>query len=182
MAGCWVAGGGAVVADETIRGNNKKRGAPKKGRGYAHKMKGVSLLERGGSVRSVHVPNLTIKTLNAVPTRNIAPEAKLMTDEATPYRVIGEAFASHEVVSHARREYSLGDAHTNTIEGLFSILKCGLIGTFHDVGEQHLHRYVREFDFRYNHRRVSDCERANSAFRGIAGKRLTYRDTLPAEE
>lgn len=71
-----------------------------------------------------------------------------------------------------------GKAHTNTVEGYFSILKRGLIGTYHHVGSQHLSRYMSEFDFRYNNRTalgVSDAERTDKALQGISGKRLTYR-------
>ena len=85
-------------------------------------------------------------------------------------------------MQHSRGEYARGDVTTNTVEGYFSILKRGLIGTFHHVGEQHLHRYVKEFDFRYNHRAalgVSDAERTTAALRGIKGKRLMYRDSDP---
>ena len=93
---------------------------------------------------------------------------------------VGREFASHEVVHHSSREYSRGTAHTNTIEGYFSILKRGLVGTYHKCGEQHLHRYCTEFDFRYNTRTklgFDDVQRTEIALKGIAGKRLTYRRT-----
>jgi hypothetical protein len=98
-----------------------------------------------------------------------------MTDEASMYTLVGREFASHGIVRHGAKEYACGDAHTNTVEGYFSILKRGLIGTFHHVGEQHLKRYCSEFDFRYNNRKISDSERAAVALKGISGKRLTYR-------
>src|ERR1041384_4276322 len=103
-----------------------------------------------------------------------------MTDELSVYTKIGREFASHEVVRHSAKEYSRGKAHINTVEGYFSVLKRGLVGTFHHVGEQHLFRYMKEFDFRYNTRTalgVEDCERADLALKGISGKRLTYRRT-----
>jgi len=166
-------GGGTVEADETYWGNNGKNrpGA----RGYEHKMKVFSLVEREGDVRSFHVPNVTAKTLGEVLRSQVAKEANLMTDEAKQYKKVGREFASHEAVNHGKGEYSRGVAHTNTIEGFFSILKRGLIGTYHHVGEQHLQRYVHEFDFRYNNRKVSDTDRAENALKGISGKRLTYR-------
>lgn len=167
-------GGGHVEVDETFWGNNKKvKGT--KGRGYAHKMKVLSLVERGGEVRSFHVPNVTAKTLKPILQAQIAKEAHLMTDEMSSYTGVGREFANHSVVRHSAKEYARGEAHTNTVEGYFSILKRGLIGTYHHVGEQHLLRYVKEFDFRYNNRKVTDVERAANALKGIAGKRLTYR-------
>lgn len=165
-------GGGIVEADETYWGNNKLQ---KGTRGYQAKMKVVSLVERGGNVRSFHVPTVTSHTVRDILKRNISPSARVMTDEASIYRRLDDHFAGHGVVVHSRKEYANGHIHTNTIEGFFSLLKRGLVGTFHHVGEQHLHRYVTEFDFRYNHRYVSDSERADAALRSIAGKRLTYR-------
>lgn len=167
------AGGGTVEADETYWGNNNKKrpGA----RGGAHKMKVFSLVERDGDVRSFHVPNVTAKTLREVLTNQVSKEAHLMTDDAGQYKKTGKKFVSHEVVNHSAGEYSRGYAHTNTIEGFFSILKRGLVGVYHHVGEQHLQRYVHEFDFRYNNRKGSDSERSDNALKGITGKRLTYR-------
>jgi hypothetical protein len=98
-----------------------------------------------------------------------------MTDESRLYKEPGKAFNSHQAVNHARGEYARGVAHTNTIEGYFSIFKRGMVGIYQHCGEKHLHRYLAEFDFRYNHRKVTDTERAAAALRGIEGKRLTYR-------
>lgn len=168
-------GGGTVEVDETYWGNKKRYGMNPRGAG--HKMKVVSLVEREGNVRSFHVPNVTAKTLKPILKAQIAADANLMTDEAKQYIKLGREFASHESVMHSRGEYKRGNAHTNTVEGFFSLLKRGLVGTFHHVGEQHLQRYVKEFDFRYNNRKVSDAERANNALKGIGGKRLTYRRT-----
>ena len=168
--------GGIVEADETYWGNKKKYGKYKTGVG--DKMKIVSLVEREGKVRSFHVPAVTGKTLKPILDKHIAKDANLMTDESKVYVKIGKGFASHETVQHSRGEYARGDVTMNTVEGYFSILKRGLIGTFHHVGEQHLHRHVKEFDFRYNHRAalgVSDTERTTAALRGIKGKWLMYR-------
>ena len=165
--------GGTVEADETYWGNNKPYG--KSPRGMGHKMKVLSLVERNGSVRSFHVPNVTGKTLKGILQSQVAKDANLMTDELNTYKTIGKEFATHQVVCHSRGEYVRGNAHTNTVEGYFSLLKRGLIGTFHHVGEQHLQRYVNEFDFRYSHRKLSDIERADLMAKGIQGKRLTYR-------
>jgi transposase-like protein len=167
-------GGGIVEADETFWGNKK---LVKKIRGTKLKMKVLSLVERGGKVRSFHIPNLKAKTLAPILREQIAKEAHLMTDEAHAYIKIGKEFASHSSVVHSAGEYSRGNAHVNNLESYFSIFKRGLIGTYHHVGEQHLKRYAKEFDFRYNHRNVTDSERAASALKGISGKRLTYRRT-----
>ena len=100
-----------------------------------------------------------------------------MTDEAGQYRKTGREFASHETVNHSIGEYVRGDAHTNTVENYFSILKRGINGVYHHVSQKHLRRYLGEFDFRYNTRHVTDFERAALAAKGIQGKRLTYRRT-----
>ncbi|HLW75140.1 MAG TPA: IS1595 family transposase [Gammaproteobacteria bacterium] len=173
-------GGGAVEADETFWGNNKPRGKKTKGRGYEHKMKVLSLVERGGQVRSFKIPTVTAATLKPILIQQIAKEATLNTDEHSGYIKPGREFAKHDVVRHSEKEYSRGAATTNTVEGYFSILKRGLIGTYHHVGEQHLMRYVGEFDFRYNNRKVEDAERADNALKGITGKRLTYRRSCEA--
>ncbi len=91
------------------------------------------------------------------------------------YKQTGKLYASHEAVNHSKYEYVRGEAYTNTVESYFALLKRGLIGTFHHVGEQHLFRYMHEFDFRYNNRKVEDAERSDNALKGISGKRLTYR-------
>jgi hypothetical protein len=101
----------------------------------------------------------------------------LMTDESTIYPKIGEKFANHGTVNHSANEYVRlgGYLHTNTIENFFSIFKRGIIGSFHHVSEAHLHRYLGEFDYRYNTRTVTDFERFTGSITGIIGKRLTYR-------
>jgi hypothetical protein len=104
----------------------------------------------------------------------------LRTDESGLYKEIGKSFASHETVNHSAKEYVQGDAHTNTIEGYFSILKRDIYGVYHHVSKQHLKQYLAEFDFHYNQRialGVDNVERTNRALRGIVGKRLIYRTT-----
>jgi transposase-like protein len=165
-------GQGPVEADETFIGT--KPGA-KVRPGYAHKNSVLSLVERNGEVRSFHVPSVSAKTLKPYLKYHVDPEAHLMTDDAGQYKIIGPEFAQHDVVCHSQGEYSRGKVHTNTVEGFFSILKRGLIGTYHHVGAQNLQRYVTEFDFRYNLRKVTDFQRATQALKRITGKRLTYR-------
>jgi transposase-like protein len=169
-------GGGKIVeADETFLG--RREGAPK-GRGaYHHKMKVLSLVERGGSVRSMVLNTLTKRELRAVLRANIARETRLMTDRASYYKKREFGFDSHETVNHIKGEYVRGDVHTNTLEGYFSLSKRGMKGVYQHCREKHLHRYLAEFDFRYNARAslgVNDEARAERALRGIVGKRLTY--------
>jgi hypothetical protein len=99
-----------------------------------------------------------------------------MTDEAAHYWRVGREFSGHGTVNHSIEEYVRGTFwHTNTIEGYFSILKRGLNGVYQHVSQQHLKRYLGEFDFRYNERAITDGERMVKALKGIEGKRLTYR-------
>ena len=168
--------GGTVEADETYWGNTKRSQAARdyKGRGFAHKEKIFSLVERGGNVRSFHVPTVSGKTLKPILLSQVASDANLMTDDARVYIAIGKEFASHNVVTHSKGEYVRGNAYTNTIEGFFSRLKRGLVGTYHHVSAFHLKRYVVEFDFRYNTRKSTDTDRAIALIGGIGGKRLMY--------
>ena len=108
----------------------------------------------------------------------VSSQAHLMTDDASMYKNVGKGFASHETVNHSMKEWVRGNVHTNTIEGYFSIFKRGMKGVYQHCSEDHLNRYLAEFDFRYNHRsalKIDDKERARIALEGIGGKRLTYR-------
>ena len=177
-----VGGHGKVVeVDETYVGGsetNKHANKRRPVRGRQGKEAVVTLVERGGFARSFHVANVTAKTLGRVIFTNADRKSHLMTDGANPYRTIGRQFRYHDSVDHGLGEYARGKAHSNTVEGYFSILKRGVYGTFHHVSEAHLHRYLAEFDFRYNTRSalgVDDSQRSDELLRGIAGKRLTYR-------
>lgn len=170
--GLMGSGGGIVEADETYWGTSKAK--PAKARGYEHKMKVVSLVERGGEKRSIVVQSVNSKTLRVVLEANVCKSAHLMTDEFGGYKNLGKEFASHRFTTHQSGQYADGETHSNTVESSFSLLKRGLIGTFHHVGEQHLQRYVTEFDFRWNHRKVTDRERSDTLLAGVGGKRLTY--------
>ncbi len=168
--------GSPVEVDETYWGNQGKQA--KGARGWAHKMKVVSLVERDGQKRSFHVANVTAKTVTPILRKQVAKKTRLMTDETKVYNKVGKEFASHEKVNHSAGEYSRGDVTTNTVESSFAILKRGLYGTFHHVSEQHLQRYATEFDFRWNTRAklgFTDMDRAEILAKGIQGKRLTYR-------
>lgn len=181
--------GGVVEVDETFIGNDRtvKPKGVKKGRGYAHKHKVLSLVDRdSGQVRSMVVDSLSAKALTPILRENIAREARVMTDEAGQYQKLGQTFAGHGFTRHGQGEYvSAADpsVHTNTIEGYFSIFKRGMKGVYQHCGKQHLHRYLAEFDFRYNNRaalEVDDYTRVGKALAGVAGKRLLYRDSSVA--
>jgi len=166
-----------IEADETFVG--RKPGS-KVGKGHGHMNAVAALVERGGAVRSAHVPNVRGETLRAVIARHADPLSHFRTDELRAYTEIGWNFASHATVRHGIDEYVRGDAHTNTIEGFFSILKRGVYGTYQHVSEAHLHRYLAEFDFRYTNREkvgIDDVARAELALNGVKGKRLTYETT-----
>ena len=180
--------GGIVEADETYFGKTKEpRVSPqRKGRPYSSKgSRGprdkraiVSLVERGGNVRSFHVENADKGTVARIVTENISRESRLHTDESRLYHGADKNFASHETVTHSAKEYARGDVHTNSAEGFFSIFKRGMKGNYQHCAEKHLHRYLAEFDFRYNNRiklGVDDVARTDRALLGIVGKRLTYR-------
>lgn len=181
-------GSGKVVeADETYYGDipeSKRRKLKTTGQpfqpgkyGVGRKRAIVSLVERGGSVRSFHVPAAHLDTVAKIVRENVAKESRLHTDESRLYTRVGKEFAAHETVNHARKEYARGDITTNTIESYFSVFKRGMRGVYQHCSEKHLHRYLAEFDFRYNNRMslgYSDDDRAIAAVRGGEGKRLTY--------
>jgi transposase-like protein len=175
-------GAGAIVEiDETFIG--RKEGAIVK-QGVGHKHVVLTLVERGGSVRSFHVDSVKKADVLPIIRANLARETHVMTDEAPRYAQLGEEFARHDKVDHSRDEYGYTDlktgvnVNTNTIEGYYSIFKRGMKGVYQHCSEKHLHRYLAEFDFRYSNRSrlgVEDQERARRAISGITGKRLYYR-------
>lgn len=180
-----------VEADETYVGNKtalkKKRAMQRQGikgwGGTNNKYTVVSLVERGGSIRSFHIDKATKANVRDILVRNVDRKSDLMTDESNLYTEIGPEFNRHGKVHHARGQYVKGNASTNTLEGYYSIFKRGMVGTYQHCAEKHLQRYVCEFDFRYNTRTaagVNDNERRDLALAGITGKRLTYRRTANA--
>lgn len=147
--------------------------------GPAGKRAILALVERSGSVRSFHVPTADKPSVSKIVKENIARETRLHTDESRLYGEASAHFAEHQTVRHSSGEYVRGDVHTNTVEGVFSIFKRGMRGIYQHCREKHLHRYLAEFDFRYNHRvklGYSDVDRTFAAIKGAEGKRLTYRN------
>jgi transposase-like protein len=169
--------GRTVEADETYIGRKAESRAYE---APAPKQAVMALVERGGKVRSFHVPNVTAQSLRPIIGRHAHMDSRFMSDESRIYTGIGWNFASHQTVVHSEKEYVRGDVYTNTVEGYFSILKRGIYGVYQHVSEAHLKRYLCEFDFRYSNRiklGVDDVKRADLVLAGVKGKRLTYETT-----
>ena len=176
---------GTVEADETYVGGKTRRRVSQERRRQARlrgepikwhdKTPVVAMVQRGGEVRAEVIQSVTAANLREVLIRNVDLSSRLMTDEMPKYKKIGKPFASHERVNHSKKEYARGHVTTNTVEGFFALLKRGMYGTFHAVSKKHLHRYVDEFVFRYNYRKVDDGARTETALQGAVGKRLTYK-------
>ena len=135
-------------------------------------------MQRGGRIRAFPIERVTIDTLKQAVAETVSQDAHMMTDDFSAYvgPVMGRR--KHETVTHSRREYARGNVHTNTIEGFFGLLKRGIVGSFHHVSKGHLHRYVSEFEFRYNTRTAlgyTDGQRAGVLVLGAEGKRLTFK-------
>jgi transposase-like protein len=178
-----------IEVDETFIG--RKPGVEARPGWVHHKHAVLTLVERGGEARSFHIDDATKENIVPIVRANIARESHLMTDEARRYERLGTEFAGHGVVDHTRGEYGYTDrktgtkVNTNTVEGYYSIFKRGMKGVYQHCSEQHLHRYLAEFDFRYSNRAklgVDDEARTTKALHGIVGKRLTYRESSVAEE
>ncbi|MBI4965915.1 MAG: IS1595 family transposase [Desulfomonile tiedjei] len=175
------ANGGSVESDETFIWNEP--GAEIKP-GTGHKRKVLSLIDRDSrSARSFVVDSINAKTLVPILKENIDKEARVLTDEGGQYRYLKDHFADHQVVCHRRGEYVSAEdkgIHVNCAEGFFSIFKRGMKGVYQHCKKEHLHRYLAEFDFRYNNRcgkGIPDTERAAILLKGVAGRRLTYQTT-----
>ncbi|MBK6895647.1 MAG: IS1595 family transposase [Alphaproteobacteria bacterium] len=180
--------GKIVEADETYYGNksgpaptHNAWGTPypagKGGAKRAHKCAIVSLVERGGKIRSFHVDRADKATVARIVVENVAKESHLHTDESLLYKGAEAHVAEHHSVRHANKEYVRGNVHNNSVEGSFGIFKRGMKGVYQHCDEKHLHRYLSEFDFRYNNRTAlgyNDEDRTATLLRGVVGKRLTY--------
>ncbi len=162
---------GIIEADETYIGG-KARGTV--GRGADKKVPVLALIERGGGARSFLLPNVGGGTIRSLIKGHVEIEAEIMTDQFPSYKGLGKHFADHHVVEHGK-QYVRGIVHTNFAESYFSLLKRGIMGTFHHVSEKHLPFYLAEFDFRWNERELLDGDRTAEAIKCIEGKRLTYK-------
>lgn len=179
--------GKIVEADETYWGRREDGyvSPARKGKPYLKRKKPmknaiVGLVERGGKTRTVHVQHATRDAVREILVTTADRKSTLYTDESNLYPITGKEFAKHDTVKHSAKEYVRGDVHSNTIENVFSVFKRGMVGVYQHCGEAHLHRYLAEFDFRYNRRtalKVTDRERAEDAIRGASGKRLPYQQT-----
>ncbi|MGO9682552.1 MAG: IS1595 family transposase [Beijerinckiaceae bacterium] len=178
---------GIVESDETYVGgkprNKQLRPGPRIG--WGKKTPVVSVVERGGNIRSFVTADVTAANVGRILAENVSRDSHLMTDKATIYMrgPVTKPFARHGFTDHSKGQYAKPDGtHSNTVESAFSLLKRGIYGTFHNVSRKHLHRYVAEFDFRWNARKVDDGERLARAIRSSEGKRLRYKEpvrTLP---
>jgi transposase-like protein len=167
--------GKTIEADETEMGRSRKTRRPKGFRRSTHNVKVLSLVERGGDIRSV---TLDHRGVGAHLRKMAHEDSRLVTDMGQPFKFRG--FAKHETVDHSKFEWVRGDVHTNTLEGFFSVFKRGIVGVYQHVDQKHFDRYLAEFDFRQNTRAklgINDSERAEIALKGMKGKRLTYETT-----
>jgi transposase-like protein len=173
--------GKTIEADWTYVG---RKPGMKVTQGGKHMIPVFTLVERDGTAKSFHMPNIKADNLREVIGEHAARQSHFMTDEAAAFTGIGWNFASHNTVTHSDNEYVRHAGEqvitTNTVEGFFSILKRGVYGVYQHVSEAHLHRYLKEFDFRYSNREklgVNDVARASLALKGAKGRRLTYETT-----
>lgn len=168
---------GIVEVDEAYIGGKPRRRSDGSLGERKTKSALLGMVERNGRIRPMVVADVTAQTLQAEILKNVDRRARIMTDEHVSYQGIGQHFeGGHETVKHSAYEYARGDVTTNTIEGFFSILKRGINGIYHSVSKEHLHRYLAEFEFRYNHRELDDGQRVVAAIRHSEGKRLMYKE------
>jgi len=172
---------GTVEVDEVyIGGKPRYKGVSKRGRG-TEKTPVLGMVQRNGDVRFRMMERLTSEQLGSVIAENADLTCRIITDELYQYRPVGAAFlGGHEFVKHSSGEYVKRgtDVHTNSIEGVFSLLRRGVMGTFHSVSRKHLPNYLNEFEFRFNTRKMDDGQRVVSAIQTMVGKRLQYRESV----
>jgi len=170
---------GPVEVDETyVGGKPRYKGQSKPGRG-TNKQPVLAMVERQGRVVTKPITNVTGKTLKNAIKDNVDWNSAIITDENPSYKGIGKEYmGGHHTVCHSAKEYVRGDIHSNTVEGFFSIVKRGLNGIYHSVSKEHLHRYMSEFEFRYNFRELEDGDRTIMAIKGAEGKRLRYKSPI----
>jgi transposase-like protein len=169
---------GTVECDETYVGGKPRPGTGehKRGRGTA-KTPVFAAVERHGRIRRQVVADVSGKTLKGVIREMVDRQSRIMTDDFPAYNGIGKEFAGgHGTVCHSTKEYVCGDIHTNTAESSFAIVKRGLMGIYHSVSKEYLHRYLWQFDFMWNARKMNDGERTIMAIKLAEGKRLMYKN------
>lgn len=171
LRGMLGTGGGIVEVDETYVGGKPKNNKRKK---HIAKVPVMTLVERGGEVRSFIVPNTSGQVLRTITRPVVDDTAHIMTDKHASYRGLDKHFASHQSVDHSK-EYVRGIIHTNFAESYHSLLKRSIIGTHHHISTTHLARYLREREFHWNRRQATDGDRTVDAIRGAKGKRLMYQ-------
>lgn len=142
----------------------------------------VAVIERGGKARTKVVASVTQHNLRSC-LKECSKETVINTDQAGVYIGLQKEFKRHDVVNHSAYEYSRKNAdgsvaHVNTCESFFSLLKRGIVGSFHHVSREHLHRYADEFTFRWNNRGIDDGQRMEVAIEQTVGKRLTYKQCV----
>lgn len=167
---------GVVEIDETyVGGKPRQANVGKRGRGTA-KTPVFAAVERQGRIRRRVIANVTGETLKDAIQQEVSSQACIITDDFSPYRRLGKEFeGGHEVICHSTKEYVRGNVHTNTVESSFALLKRGIMGIYHNVSKDYLHRYIWQFDFLWNLRKMNDGERTLAAVRMAEGKRLRYR-------
>jgi transposase-like protein len=166
---------GDVECDELyIGGKPRVKGVSKRGRGTSKTPVFVAV-QRGGNIHRRVVADVTGKTLKAAIRECVDPRSRILTDEHTAYKGIGNEFAGgHETVNHGSKEYARGDVNTNTAESSNALVRRGIIGVYHNVSREYLHRYLWQFDFLWNGRKLNDGERTVLAIRSAEGKRMMY--------
>lgn len=179
LIGMLGSGGKTVEIDETYIGGKVSNNTRKQRLGSGHVGKAVvmTLIERDGEARTFHTPDARARSLRPVIRIAVSDTAHVVTDQYQAYFGIGKHVASHKVINHSK-SYVRGIIHINFAESYHSLLKRGIFGTFHHVSEKHLSRYLREFEFKWNSRKVTDGERTSNAIRGALGKRLMYKTPL----
>jgi transposase-like protein len=167
---------GIVEVDEVYIGGKPRKGTGPHKRGKGTKKQPVFVaVERNGNIRRRVVPNVNGATLKDAIRELVNTNAQIMSDENTAYNGLAPEFASHETVCHGTGEYARGNVHTNTAESSNALVKRGIVGIYHNVSKEHLHRYLWQFDFVWNHRQMNDGDRTVATIKAAEGKRLMYK-------